>query len=188
MKDIVRFINEAKQLAPSINFEEFKDEIDTLNEKLKSYTFAVFNDEGEHLYVRDKDSKKWYTALPDKFNLDKWALGDMVKTAPKLCDTLYVAVKTYEMPNHQSKINGIIKHYARPVLTHQGMFFNSDKECKQFIKAVKNELRPNNGEVKKYKLTSMTVKALVEFLNAETEKGSYYSYEHQNTQFVKYNV
>ena len=188
MEDIVRFINEAKQLAPYINFEEFKDEIDTLNEKLKSYKFAVFNDEGEHLYVRDKDSKKWYTALPDKFNLDKWALGDMVKTAPKLCDTLYVAVKTYEMPNHQSKINGIIKHYARPVLTHQGMFFNSDKECKQFIKAVKNELRPDNGEVKKYKLTSMTVKALVEFLNAETEKGSYYSYEHQNTQFVKYNV
>ena len=122
------------------------------------------------------------------FNLDKWTLGDMVKTAPKLCNTLYVAVKTYEIPNHQSKINGIIKHCARPVLTHQGMFFNSDKECKQFIKAVKNELRPDNGEVKKYKLTPMTVKALVDFLNAETKKGSYYSYEHQNTQFVKYNI
>ena len=188
MKDITSFILEAKQSTPSINFEEFKDEIDALNKKLKSYTFTVFNDEGEHLYVRDKDSKKWYTALPDKFNLDKWALGDMVKTAPKLCDTLYVAVKTYEMPNRQSKINGIIKHYVRPVLTYQGMFFNSDKECKQFIKAVKNELRPDNGEVKKCKLTPMTVKALVDFLNAETKKGSYYSYEHQNTQFVKYNI
>ena len=42
------------------------------------------------------------------FNLDKWTLGDMVKTAPKLCNTLYVAVKTYEIPNHQSKINGIM--------------------------------------------------------------------------------
>ena len=65
------------------------------------------------------------------------------------------------------------------------MFFNSDKECKQFIKAVKNELRPYNGEVKKYKLTPMTLKAFVDFLNAETKKGSYYSYEHQNTQFAK---
>ena len=187
MKDIVKFINEAKQSTPSINFEEFKDEIDELNEKFKSYTFAVFNDEGEHLYVRDKDSKKWYTVLPDKFRLDHWTLSDMVKTAPKLCDTLYVAVKTYELPNHQSKINGIIKHYARPVLTHQGMFFNSDKECKQFIKAVKNELRPDNGEVKNYKLTPMTVKEFIDFLNAETKKGSYYSYDHQDTQFVKYN-
>ena len=34
----------------------------------------------------------------------------------------------------------------------------------------------------------MTVKAFVNFLNAETKKGSYYSYEHQNTQFVKYNI
>ena len=66
------------------------------------------------------------------------------------------------------------------------MFFNSDKECKQFIKAVKNELRPDNGEVKKYKLTPMTVKEFVDFLDAEIHKGSYYSYEHQDTQFAKY--
>ena len=188
MKTIKQYILEATQPTPSINFEEFKDEIDALNEKFKSYTFAVFNDEGEHLYIRDKDSKKWYTALPDNFSLDHWTLGDMVKTAPKLCDNLYVAVKTFELPNHQSKINGIIKHYARPVLTQQGMFFNSDKECKQFIKIVKDELRPDNGEVKKYKLTPMTVKAFVDFLNDETKRGSYYSYEHQDTQFAKYNV
>jgi hypothetical protein len=27
MKDVVNFINEAKQATPSINFDEFKDEI-----------------------------------------------------------------------------------------------------------------------------------------------------------------
>ena len=186
MKDIVKYINEAKQSAPSIDFSEFKDEIDKLNEKLKHYSFGVFDDEGEHLYVRDKDSKKWYTALPDKFRLDQWTFGDTVKTAPKLSDTLYVAVKTFEVPNHQSRINGIIKHWVRPVLTHQGMFFNSDKECKQLIKAVKNDLRPDNGEVKKYKLTPMTIKEYIDFIDSETKKGSYYSYEHGDTQFAKY--
>ena len=186
MKDIVRFINEAKQSAPSINFEEFKDEIDALNEKFKDYNFGVFDDDGKHLYIHPKDSKKWYSAVPDKFRLDQWTIEDIVKAAPKLCEALYIAVKTFELPNHQSRVNGIIKHYARPVLTHQGMFFNSEKECKQFIKVVKNELRPDNGEVKKYKLTPMTVKAFVDFLNEETHKGSYYSYEHQDTQFAKY--
>ena len=186
MKDIVNFINEAKQAAPSINFDEFKDEIEKLNKEFKYYSFGVFDDEGEHLYIHPKDSKKWYSAVPDKFRLDQWTIDNIVKHAPKLSETLYMAVKTYEVPNIQSRINGIIKHYARPVLTHQGMFFNSEKECKQFIKAVKNELRPDNGEVKKYKLTPMTVKAFVDFLDEETHKGSYYSYEHQDTQFAKY--
>jgi hypothetical protein len=186
MKDITAFIIEAKKSEQIINFDEFNDEIEKLNKEFKYYSFGVFDDEGEHLYIHPKDSKKWYTAVPDKFRLDQWTIGDIVKAAPKLCETLYVAVKTFELPNHQSRVNGIIKHYARPVLTHQGMFFNSDKECKQFIKAVKNELRPDNGEVKKYKLTPMTVKEFVDFLNAETKKGSYYSYEHQDTQFVKY--
>jgi len=186
MKDIVNFINEAKQAAPSINFDEFKDEIEKLNQKFKEYNFGVFDDNGEHLYIHPKDLKKWYSAVPDKFRLDQWTIEDMLKEAPELFNTIYVVVKTFELPNHQSRVNGIIKHYARPVLTHQGMFFNSEKECKQFIKAVKNELRPDNGEVKKYKLTPMTIKAFVDFLDAETHKGSYYSYEHQDTQFAKY--
>ena len=186
MKNIVKFLNEAKQTVSLINFDEFKDEIEKLNKEFKYYSFGVFDDEGEHLYIHPKDSKKWYTAVPDNFRLDHWTINDIVKNAPKLSETLYIAVKTYEVPNHQSKINGIVKHCARPVLTHQGMFFNSDKECKQFIKAVKNELRPDNGEVKKYKLTPMTVKAFVDFLDEETHKGSYYSYEHQDTQFIKY--
>lgn len=188
MKDIVNFINEAKKSEPIINFDEFKDEIEKLNQEFKNYSFGVFDDDGEHLYIHPKDSKKWYTEVPDKFSLDQWTIKDMTKKAPELCNTIYVAVKTYELPNHQSKINGIIKHYARPVLTHQGMFFNSDKECKQFIKVVKNEIRPDNGEIKKYKLTPMTVNAFIDFINGETNKGSYYSYEHLDTQFTKYEI
>ena len=41
-------------------------------------------------------------------------------------------------------------------------------------------------EDKKYKLTPMTVKAFVDFLDEETHRGSYYNYEHQDTQFAKY--
>lgn len=186
MKDIKYYIKEAKQAVSSINFNEFMDEIEKLNKEFKNYNFGVFNDGGEHLYIHPKDSKKWYTAVPDKFSLDQWTIKDITKTAPELCNTIYVAVKTFELPDHQSKINGIIRHYARPVLTHQGMFFNSEKECRQFIKVVKNEIKPDNGEVKKYKLNPMTVKAFVDFLNEETNKGSYYSYEHQNAQFAKY--
>jgi hypothetical protein len=186
MKDIVRFINEAKQSTSSINFEEFKDEIDALNEKFKAYTFAVFDDNGEHLYIHDKDSKKWYTAVPDKFRLDQWTIQDIVKTAPKLSETLYMAVKTFEIPDNRSRISGLMRHYVRPVLTHQGMFCNSEKECKQFIKAIKTSGRPDYGVVKKFKVTPMTIKEYTEFIEAETHKGEFYHYEHQDTQFIKY--
>lgn len=186
MKDIVNFINEAKQAVPSINFDEFKDEIEKLNKKFEYYSFGVFDDEGEHLYIHPKDTKKWYSAVPDKFRLDHWSIDDIVKCAPKLSETLYMAVKTYEVPNTQSRINGTIKHCARPVLTHQGMFFNSEKECKQFIKAVKKECHPDYS-VKKFKITPMTIKAFSDFIYEETyKKGSYYSYEHYDAQFIKY--
>lgn len=66
------------------------------------------------------------------------------------------------------------------------MFFNSDKECKKFIKSVKSDLLPENREAKKYKLTSMSLKSFVDFLNNETDKGEYYSYEHLDTQFAKW--
>lgn len=38
MKDITLFINEAKQAAPSINFDEFKDEIEKLNKEFKFWS------------------------------------------------------------------------------------------------------------------------------------------------------
>lgn len=124
--------------------------------------------------------------MPDKFVLDKWTIKDIVRTAPKLSEAIYVAVKTYELKDNQSRINGTIKYCARPVLTNQGMFFNSDKECKKFIKAVKSDLLPENREAKKYKLVSMSLKSFVDFLNNETDKGEYYSYEHLDTQFAKW--
>ena len=91
MKDIVNFINEAKQTL-TINFDEFKDEIEKLNQKFKDYNFGVFDDEGEHLYVHPKDSKKWYTTVPDKFSLDQWTIKDMVKEAPELFNTIYDSI------------------------------------------------------------------------------------------------
>ncbi len=186
MKDIVNFINEAKQSAPSINFDEFKDEIEKLNKELKNYSFGVFDDEGEHLYIHPKDSKKWYTAVPDKFRLDQWSIKDIVKYAPKLTETLYIPVKTYEIPDNRSRINGLMRHCVRPVLTHQGMFCNSEKECKQFIKVIKTTGRPDYGEVKKFKVTPMTIKEYTEFIEAETNKGEFYHYEHSDAQFIKY--
>ena len=66
------------------------------------------------------------------------------------------------------------------------MFFNSDKECKKFIKVVKSDLLPENREVKKYKLVPMSLKSFVDFLNNETDKGEYYNYEHLDTQFAKW--
>ena len=124
--------------------------------------------------------------MPDKFVLDKWTIKDIVRTAPKLSEAIYVAVKTYELKDNQSRINGTIKYCARPVLTNQGMFFNSDKECKKFIKAVKSDLLPENREAKKYKLVPMSLKSFVDFLNDETNKGEYYNYEHLDTQFAKW--
>lgn len=124
--------------------------------------------------------------MPNKFVLDKWTIKDIVRTAPKLSEAIYVAVKTYELKDNQSRINGTIKYCARPVLTNQGMFFNSDKECKKFIKAVKSDLLPENREAKKYKLVPMSLKSFVDFLNDETNKGEYYSYEHLDTQFAKW--
>ena len=124
--------------------------------------------------------------LDNKFVLDKWTIKDIVRTAPKLSEAIYVAVKTYELKDNQSRINGTIKHYVCPVLTNQGMFFNSDKECKKFIKAVKSDLLPENREAKKYKLTPMSLKSFVDFLNNETDKGEYYNYEHLDTQFAKW--
>ena len=59
MKNIVNFINEAKKSEPTINFGEFKDEIDKLNQETK-FSFGVYSDEGEHLYIREQNSKKWY--------------------------------------------------------------------------------------------------------------------------------
>lgn len=182
MIGLSQYINESVES----NLSNFNKEIESLNKKFTKYTFKLFDKNGEHLFVHDKNSKDWYSSLPDKFVLDKWAIKDIVRTAPKLSEEIYVAVKTYELKDNQSRINGTIKHYVCPVLTNQGMFFNSDKECKKFIKAVKSDLLPENREAKKYKLTSMSLKSFVDFLNDETDKGEYYNYEHLDTQFAKW--
>lgn len=182
MIGLSQYVNESTE----VNLSNFNKEIESLNNKFTKYTFKLFDKNGEHLFVHDKNSKDWYSPLPDKFVLDKWTIKDIVRTAPKLSEVIYVAVKTYELKDNQSRINGTIKHYVCPVLTKQGMFFNSDKECKKFIKAVKSNLLPENREAKKYKLTSMSLKSFVDFLNDETNKGEYYSYEHLDTQFAKW--
>ena len=167
MIGLSQYINESVEA----NLSNFNKEIESLNKKFTKYTFKLFDKNGEHLFVHDKNSKDWYSSLPDKFVLDKWTIKDIVRTAPKLSEAIYVAVKTYELKDNQSRINGTIKHCARPVLTNQGMFFNSDKECKKFIKAVKSNLLPENREAKKYKLVPMSLKSFVDFLNDETNKG-----------------
>lgn len=182
MIGLSQYINESVET----NLSNFNKEIESLNKKFTKYTFKLFDKNGEHLFVHDKNSKDWYSPLPDKFVLDKWTIKDIVRTAPKLSEAIYVAVKTYELKDNQSRINGTIKYCARPVLTNQGMFFNSDKECKKFIKAVKSDLLPENREAKKYKLVPMSLKSFVDFLNDETDKGEYYSYEHLDTQFAKW--
>ena len=182
MIGLSQYVNESVES----NLSNFNKEIESLNKKFTKYTFKLFDKNGEHLFVHDKNSKDWYSSLPDKFVLDKWTIKDIVRTAPKLSEAIYVAVKTYELKDNQSRINGTIKHYVCPVLTNQGMFFNSDKECKKFIKAVKSDLLPENREAKKYKLTSMSLKSFVDFLNNETDKGEYYNYEHLDTQFAKW--
>lgn len=182
MIGLSQYINESVES----NLSNFNKEIESLNKKFTKYTFKLFDKNGEHLFVHDKNSKDWYSPLPDKFVLDKWTIKDIVRTAPKLSEAIYVAVKTYELKDNQSRINGTIKHYVCPVLTNQGMFFNSDKECKKFIKVVKSDLLPENREAKKYKLTSMSLKSFVDFLNDETDKGEYYNYEHLDTQFAKW--
>ena len=181
MIGLSQYINESVES----NLSNFNKEIESLNKKFTKYTFKLFDKNGEHLFVHDKNSKDWYSSLPDKFVLDKWTIKDIVRTAPKLSEAIYVAVKTYELKDNQSRINGTIKHYVCPVLTNQGMFFNSDKECKKFIKVVKSDLLPENREAKKYKLTSMSLKSFVDFLNNEIDKGEYYNYEHLDTQFAK---
>ena len=182
MIGLSQYINESVES----NLSNFNKEIENLNKKFTKYTFKLFDKNGEHLFVHDKNSKDWYSSLPDKFVLDKWTIKDIVRTAPKLSEAIYVAVKTYELKDNQSRINGTIKHYVCPVLTNQGMFFNSDKECKKFIKAVKSDLLPENREAKKYKLTPMSLKSFVDFLNDETNKGEYYNYKHLDTQFTKW--
>ena len=182
MIGLSQYINESVES----NLSNFNKEIESLNKKFTKYTFKLFDKNGEHLFVHDKNSKDWYSSLPDKFILDKWTIKDIVRTAPKLSEAIYVAVKTYELKDNQSRINGTIKHYVCPVLTNQGMFFNSDKECKKFIKVVKSDLLPENREAKKYKLTSMSLKSFVDFLNDETDKGEYYNCEHLDTQFAKW--
>ena len=152
MIGLSQYINESVES----NLSNFNKEIESLNKKFTKYTFKLFDKNGEHLFVHDKNSKDWYSSLPDKFVLDKWTIKDIVRTAPKLSEAIYVAVKTYELKDNQSRVNGTIKYCARPVLTNQGMFFNSDKECKKFIKAVKSDLLPENREAKKYKLTPMS--------------------------------
>ena len=181
MIGLSQYINESVES----NLSNFNKEIESLNKKFTKYTFKLFDKNGEHLFVHDKNSKDWYSSLPDKFVLDKWTIKDIVRTAPKLSEAIYVAVKTYELKDNQSRINGTIKHYVCPVLTNQGMFFNSDKECKKFIKVVKSDLMPENREAKKYKLVPMSLKSFVDFLNDETDKGEYYNYEHLDTQFAK---
>ena len=136
MIGLSQYINESVE----VNLSNFNKEIESLNKKFTKYAFKLFDKNGEHLFVHDKNSKDWYSSLPDKFVLDKWTIKDIVRTAPKLSEAIYVAVKTYELKDNQSRINGTIKHYVCPVLTNQGMFFNSDKECKKFIKAVKSDL------------------------------------------------
>lgn len=182
MIGLSQYINESVE----VNLSNFNKEIESLNKKFTKYTFKLFDKNGEHLFVHDKNSKDWYSPLPDKFVLDKWTIKDIARTAPKLSEAIYVAVKTYELKDNQSRINGTIKYCARPVLTNQGMFFNSDKECKKFIKAVKSDLLPENREAKKYKLVPMSLKSFVDFLNDETDKGEYYNYEHLDTQFAKW--
>ena len=182
MIGLSQYINESVES----NLSNFNKEIESLNKKFTKYTFKLFDKNGEHLFVHDKNSKDWYSSLPDKFILDKWTIKDIVRTAPKLSESIYVAVKTYELKDNQSRINGTIKHYVCPVLTNQGMFFNSDKECKKFIKAVKSNLLPENREAKKYKLAPMSLKSFVDFLNGETNKGEYYNYKHLDTQFAKW--
>ena len=182
MIGLSQYINESVEA----NLSNFNKEIESLNKKFTKYTFKLFDKNGEHLFVHDKNSKDWYSSLPDKFVLDKWTIKDIVRTAPKLSEVIYVAVKTYELKDNQSRINGTIKHYVCPVLTNQGMFFNSDKECKKFIKAVKSDLLPENREAKKYKLVPMSLKSFVNFLNNETDKGEYYNYEHLDAQFAKW--
>lgn len=182
MIGLSQYINESVES----NLSNFNKEIENLNKKFTKYTFKLFDKNGEHLFVHDKNSKDWYSSLPDKFILDKWTIKDIVRTAPKLSEAIYVAIKTYELKDNQSRINGTIKHYVCPVLTNQGMFFNSDKECKKFIKVVKSDLLPENREAKKYKLTSMSLKSFVDFLNNKTDKGEYYNYEHLDAQFAKW--
>ena len=182
MIGLSQYINESVEA----NLSNFNKEIESLNKKFTKYTFKLFDKNGEHLFVHGKNSKDWYSSLPDKFVLDKWTIKDIVRTAPRLSEAIYVAVKTYELKDNQSRINGTIKHYVCPVLTNQGMFFNSDKECKKFIKAVKSDLLPENREAKKYKLVPMGLKSFVDFLNNETDKGEYYNYEHLDAQFAKW--
>ena len=80
MIGLSQYINESVEA----NLSNFNKEIESLNKKFTKYTFKLFDKNGEHLFVHDKNSKDWYSSLPDKFVLDKWTIKDIVRTAPKL--------------------------------------------------------------------------------------------------------
>lgn len=68
MIGLSQYVNESTE----VNLSDFNKEIESLNNKFTKYTFKLFDKNSEHLFVHDKNSKDWYSPLPDKFVLDKW--------------------------------------------------------------------------------------------------------------------
>lgn len=183
MKNITTYLLEAKKAEP-IDWSQYDSDI---KKDHKDFKLMVAADGGdEHVYLKDLNSKRFYDEIDSKkMNISYFDLNRLAKTS--LGKVLWVAVQTFEAPNTTSRIRGINRHYVIPVVTSQGMFFNNDKECKQFIRSVKNEpgVRPGWEGVKSYKMQPATLEQYVEICDKNANGGEFHSWDNGYLKFAK---
>ena len=148
------FLNEAVQ--SSMDLETANKLINGLSDGYAKLMAA--DDEGVHIYIKPSSANKFYDTVTasNGFYIDIWRLKNLAKTP--LGDSVYVIIKTYDYKDTTKRINDLWGHAIAPIITDQGMFFNSPKEAKDYIRKIKTGSTDN---IKKVKYTVGTLSDFV---------------------------
>lgn len=148
------FLNEAAQSLTDL--ETANKLIDGLSDGYVKFMAA--DDDGVHIYIKPSSASKFYDAVTtsNSFYVDEWRLKDLAKTP--LGNSVYVIIKTYDYKDTTKRINDLWGHAIVPIVTNQGMFFNSPKEAKDYIRKIK---AGPSDTIKKVKYTVGTLSDFV---------------------------
>ena len=152
MKSLTEYISEAKVQVESYTQEE----IEQANAKLqqKKIKLMLSNDDGEHVYIKPIDAKKFYEPIKN-FRVSEY---DIKQIPEELRKKLWVISFKYEYDSGKSRINGVLTTAWDAILTNLGMFFNSKQEANQYMKGKRDRIKYGGYVERKYtKIAPMTL-------------------------------
>lgn len=148
------FLNEAVTSLPDI--ETANKLIDDNANAVAGIKLMAAEDDGVHIYIKHVGANKFYDEVPGNFYISYYTLKDLANTP--LGNAVYVIVRTYDYKDTSKRINDMWGHAIVPIVTKQGMFFNSPKEAKDYIRQIKTG---NSENTKKNKYVAATLKEYI---------------------------